>query len=740
MKRVMQITVVLIVLVCISRYNQTEKVKWEVPLNVDVVMEQQEESQEAAEEVDTEQAEAEKKEESFDPDTVDRKGQFDEYGEQYSLMETEDGEYEVTLYDKENKVVHTETFTKLPWISEMTDNILQIGLSLGSPAPYIYYYDKERAIVSTCYPDSFYLKDNYVAYMRDVSTLIVTDIFEDDELYMEISRNFSDSQNLGGLYLAIKDITWITLKGRDVLILEYHEGEDRELLTEVIPIQNREEAVAYNGLDELEKEYDILEYDICAPVLHDFENVHPTIKAHAEYEMQNHEEICQKYGKQLKISLDYHTFDFDDDGLDDYLLCVDRELYGGSVEHWIEIYVTKRQRGYVFATQKMEDEIVSSVLEVNLPQTDQMEDDGHKRIMVLNEKTEGYYDIVLPWSNLVLKYDGGYDQYKFCDQPCASCWLNDGEAAEILNLEGMYDEDVVSDFLSMDREAFEKQYDKNALYEKDILYCTEEAWKYHGEQLDGFSDPKEYFDVGDIWAIRFVKPGLTEPSLNVETDHLEDVQNRIVYQCFEDYAVSMYFQEKNDVQGKPELELTELSFIKVKFGEHERRKIAPRRLYELLESGYYEAREEIEAGEWAVSPEKTKAVCISNGALPKHPSQIFVRYREKTPNLIFRRTWECYFAGWIDEDHFICYDDSGPYLVHLETNQIEDIRQKEDDYDPYGCRYEVTGNQLIATCLDEEYYRWNIIREKGENGMPQTQVEIVLAAERLPYELYIKQE
>lgn len=75
---------------------------------------------------------------------------------------------------------------------------------------------------------------------------------------------------------------------------------------------------------------------------------------------------------------------------------------------------------------------------------------------------------------------------------------------------------------------------------------------------------------------------------------------------------------------------------------------------------------------------------------------------------------ECYFAGWIDEDHFICYDDSGPYLVHLETNQIEDIRQKEDDYDPYGCRYEVTGNQLIATCLDEEYYRWDIITEEGE--------------------------
>ena len=43
-------------------------------------------------------------------------------------------------------------------------------------------------------------------------------------------------------------------------------------------------------------------------------------------------------------------------------------------------------------------------------------DDGHKQIVVLNEKIEGYYDIVLSWSNLVLKYDAWYNRYKFCDQ------------------------------------------------------------------------------------------------------------------------------------------------------------------------------------------------------------------------------------------------------------------------------------------------------------------------------------
>lgn len=311
----------------------------------------------------------------------------------------------------------------------------------------------------------------------------------------------------------------------------------------------------------------------------------------------------------------------------------------------------------------------------------------------------------------------GFEEYMADTGKSKSCWLNDGEAAELLNLEGLYDKDVVSDFLSMDREAFEKQYDKNGLYERDILYCTEEAWKYHGEQLDGFSDPKEYFEVDDIWAIRFVNPGLTDPSINVETDHLEDVQNRIAYQCFEDYAVSMYFREKNDVQGKPELEVTELSFIKVKLGKYERRKTAPKKLYEILESGYYEAREEIEAGEWAVSPEKTKAVCISNGALPKHPSQIFVRYREKAPDLIFRRTWECFFVGWIDEEHFLFRNDIGLYMVHIETGQIEEIvtvSTQEGDFETWGCRYEIRGDQVIATCIHDDCYYWDIVREAGE--------------------------
>lgn len=73
-----------------------------------------------------------------------------------------------------------------------------------------------------------------------------------------------------------------------------------------------------------------------------------------------------------------------------------------------------------------------------------------------------------------------------------------------------------------------------------------------------------------------------------------------------------------------------------------------------------------------------------------------------------------FFAGWIDEDHFICYNDAGPVLVHLETEQIEAVKKEEDDYDTWGCHYELKENQMIALFSDEEYYRWDIISENGD--------------------------
>lgn len=290
------------------------------------------------------------------------------------------------------------------------------------------------------------------------------------------------------------------------------------------------------------------------------------------------------------------------------------------------------------------------------------------------------------------------------------------------DLEEICDYDMVSDFLSMDTEEFEGKYDKNELYERDILYCTQEAWRYQGVPTPSY-DGAEIYDVDDITAIRFINICPLEEDMPGKDDALGNFQKveMLLLPYYGDCVASMFFQEKKDAQGREELKLTEFSFLKVKMSEHDRREVAPEELYRVLEWDYYYGWKELQQAEWKVSPGGTKAVYIINGLIPNSPSQIFVRYQEKIPDLIFRRTWECHFTDWIDEDHFICYNDSGPIMIHLETRQIENIKQEEDDYDAWGCEYEIKGDQLLATCLGEEYYRWDIIRKDGDIRIIKTE-------------------
>ena len=63
--------------------------------------------------------------------------------------------------------------------------------------------------------------------------------------------------------------------------------------------------------------------------------------------------------------------------------------------------------------------------------------------------------------------------------------------------------------------------------------------------------------------------------------------------------------------------------------------------------------------------------------------------------------------------------DSNPKLIHLETNQVEEIEiavgdNRERVFDAYGAKYEISGNQLIARYENEELYRWDIVKENQE--------------------------
>lgn len=149
--------------------------------------------------------------------------------------------------------------------------------------------------------------------------------------------------------------------------------------------------------EQIGKNHEILQYDIASAPRYDYENM--PLREYIEEEKKENQCLVDENGLACEMRVDYHVFDFNDDGIDDYLLCIDGSLYSGTAGHSVEIYVCK------------EDGSVERVLSISLRFHNENRPSGHERFTVLNEKTDGYYAIVLPGSNRILRYDkeeGGY--------------------------------------------------------------------------------------------------------------------------------------------------------------------------------------------------------------------------------------------------------------------------------------------------------------------------------------------
>lgn len=293
---------------------------------------------------------------------------------------------------------------------------------------------------------------------------------------------------------------------------------------------------------------------------------------------------------------------------------------------------------------------------------------------------------------------------------------------------------VLSDFLAMDSEDFEDKYDRNQLYERNILYCDMAAWRFHGYygMTHDWEDCYDYSNIINITALRYIVDGSLYDF--VEANHADmdsvvdsDSTTDVYIQHVGDYAMSICFQRDTNTQKEDSVKLLEISFVKVELREGAG--TAPKPLYQLLEDNYYDGMESILASsgglwgwpeDWIISPDGNKEVCVLNGMIPNSPAQIFIRYRDKRPDTVLWFTWEQGIAGWIDEEHVVYYRmDMNPYLIHLETNQVEEVEIAvgEDGrsvFDAYCAHYEINGNKLVAEVLGEEIYHWNIVKENNE--------------------------
>lgn len=266
-------------------------------------------------------------------------------------------------------------------------------------------------------------------------------------------------------------------------------------------------------------------------------------------------------------------------------------------------------------------------------------------------------------------------------------------------------ERVISDFLSMDSVEFQEKYSRDDLYCSGILYCGLNAWKYNGSMLSAFQE--KYCDVENVTAIRFYKKQPVPVYLDMNINDRSGQYKEISIDYHTDYAVSVYSKPADDGLSC----IQEISFVKIELSSG----AAPEDLYDYIETGYYKVMEELNGETWILSPDGEKAACVSNGMIPMHPSQIFIWYKEDYPYTVFREYGAQGIAGWIDDNHLVCYQhDYYPELMHLERNETEEIPRENCDYDAYGVKYYIQGYNLIAQPAFEEPYQWQIQKKDGE--------------------------
>lgn len=159
----------------------------------------------------------------------------------------------------------------------------------------------------------------------------------------------------------------------------------------------------YEGIDYdlIEEKHKILKHNICTDPQYDYENT--LLKEYLKKDVEHDKEMVEKVGLVVPLEIDYFTFDFNADGLDDYLVCYHGALWGGSGGNTVRIFVQNN------------DATLKEVLYIIVRLEDSYMPYGHAPLAVLKEKTAGFYAIVLPGSNRILRYDKNTEGYEFHD-------------------------------------------------------------------------------------------------------------------------------------------------------------------------------------------------------------------------------------------------------------------------------------------------------------------------------------
>ena len=152
--------------------------------------------------------------------------EFEKETGRISHQETEDGNV-VILYDKQDHVIDTIDVIEKTGIHQLTDNLFEIVQSVGSPARFVFYYDAQTCKISDVFFNPILIENQYIAYIEN-GELIIRDIFDEGTFCKKITRDFTETADPTSAIISI------TLEKEGQFVIEYYQGEDYKMETEII--------------------------------------------------------------------------------------------------------------------------------------------------------------------------------------------------------------------------------------------------------------------------------------------------------------------------------------------------------------------------------------------------------------------------------------------------------------------------------------------------------------------------
>ncbi|AIQ14539.1 hypothetical protein PDUR_23595 [Paenibacillus durus] len=127
--------------------------------------------------------------------------------------------FKLTLFDKTHQVIFEEEYPKEPMTKILSNNVIQVTISLGSPNRYVFFYDTESTKISNTFYNPILIESGNILFLDDEGKLIFRDIFDQSLLYTKIIRDFSPTAVPSNAIYKAELL-------ENTLYIEYYEGPE----------------------------------------------------------------------------------------------------------------------------------------------------------------------------------------------------------------------------------------------------------------------------------------------------------------------------------------------------------------------------------------------------------------------------------------------------------------------------------------------------------------------------------